>query len=172
MNLSKGQEELKTLLLKKKKDKKSVRHINPERRQFTKINMTLAQALQGILKVNLITLRDPPAKPNTTSPRYNPNARCAYHSDSPGHDTNDCWLLKNKIQDMIDAGEIEFDPPATPNVITTPMPNHDQNVNVVDDNSHVTDVADLASPLLIVKKNLLQAGLFPSCAENCDLCII
>jgi hypothetical protein len=142
------------------------------RRQFTKINMTLAQALQGMLKANLITLRGPPANLNTTSPRYNPNARCAYHSDSPGHDTNDCWLLKNKIQDMIDAGEIEFDPPETPNVITAPMPNHDKTVNVVDDNSHITNVADLASPLLIIKKNLLQAGLFPGCAENCDRCIL
>ena len=88
LNLSKGQEELKALLLEKKKDKKSVRHTNPGRRQFTKINMTLAQALQGMLKANLITLRDPPAKPNTTSPRYNPDARCAYHSDSPGHRHN------------------------------------------------------------------------------------
>ncbi|KAI5397196.1 hypothetical protein KIW84_063136 [Lathyrus oleraceus] len=112
------------------------------RRQFTKINMTLAQAL------------------------------CAYHSDSPGHDTNDCWLLKNKIQDMIDAGETEFDPPETPNVITAPMPNHDKTVNAVDDNSHITNVDDLASPLLIIKKNLLQAGLFPGCAQKCDLCIL
>ncbi|KAI5400154.1 hypothetical protein KIW84_065178 [Lathyrus oleraceus] len=142
------------------------------RRQFTKINMTLAQALQSMLKANLITLRGPPANVNTTSPRYNPNARCAYHSDSPGHDTNDCWLLKNKIQDMIDAGEIEFEPPETPNVITAPMPNHDKAVNVVDDNSHITTVADLTSSLLIIKKNLLQAGLFPGCAESCDLCIL
>ena len=133
LNLSKGQEELKALLLEKKKDKKPVRHINPGRRQFTKINMTLAQALQGMLKANLITLRDPPAKPNTTSPRYNPNARCAYHSDSPRHDTNNCWSLKNKIQDMIDAGEFELDPPETPNVITAPLPNHDKTVNAVED---------------------------------------
>ena len=84
------------------------------------LNMTLAQALQGMLKVKLITLRDPPTNPNTASHQYNPNARCAYHSDSPGHDTNNCWPLKDKIQDMIDAGEIEFDPPETPNVITAP----------------------------------------------------
>ncbi|KAI5422655.1 uncharacterized protein LOC127076396 isoform X2 [Lathyrus oleraceus] len=142
------------------------------RRKFTKINMTLAQALQGMLKAKLITLIDPPTNPNTTSPRYNPNARCAYHSDSPGHDTNDCWSLKNKIQDMIDAGEIEFDPPETPNVITAPMPNHDKTVNAVDDNSHISNVADLASPLLTIKKKLLQTGLFPGCAENCDLCIL
>ena len=87
--------------------------------------MSLAQALQHMLKAELITLKDPPQNPNTSSPSYHPNARCAYHSNSPGHDTNGCWALKNKIQDMIDAKEIEFDPPETPNVITAPMPNHD-----------------------------------------------
>ena len=56
--------------------------------QFTKINMPLSQALQHLLKVELITLRNPPQNPNTSSPRYNPNVRCAYHSNSPGHDTN------------------------------------------------------------------------------------
>src|SRR3954462_314130 len=94
------------------------------KRQFTKINMSLAQALQHLLRANLITVRDPPINPNTSACSYNPNARCAYHSDSPGHDTNSCWPLKNKIQDMIDAGEIEFYHPKTPVVITTPMPNH------------------------------------------------
>src|SRR4051812_21884867 len=102
------------------------------KRQFTKINITLAEALQQLLKAGLITLKDPPLKPNTLSHQYNPNARCAYHSDSIGHDTENCWPLKNKIQDMIDAGEIEFDHPATPNVITAPMPNHNKIVNTMD----------------------------------------
>lgn len=114
------------------------------KRQFTMLNMTLAQALQGMPKAKLITLRDPPAKPNIESPQYNPNARGAYHSDSPGHDTNDCWTLRNKIQDMIDAGEIEFNPPETLNVITTPVPDYD--------------------------KHVPQTGLFPRYAENCDFC--
>src|SRR4051812_127468 len=96
------------------------------KRQFAKINMTLAEALQQLLKKGLITLKDPPRNPSTSSSRYNPNARCAYHSNSPGHDTNNCWTLKNKIQDMIDAGEIEFYHPKTPVVITAPMPNHDK----------------------------------------------
>ncbi|XP_050874331.1 transcription factor ABORTED MICROSPORES isoform X1 [Lathyrus oleraceus] len=148
LNLSKGQEELKALLLEKKKDQKPVRHINPGRRQFTKINMTLAQALQGMLKANLITLRDPPAKPNTTSPRYNPDARCAYHSDSPGHNTNDCWSLKNKIQDMIDAGEFELDPPETPNVITAPLPNHDKTLNAIEDADSDCDLDSWVYPTI------------------------
>ena len=63
-------------------------------RQYTRINMTLSQVLPHLLKSNLVTLKGSPKNPNTASPRYNPNARCAYHSESPGHDTNDLWALK------------------------------------------------------------------------------
>ena len=74
-----------------------------------------------MLKAELITLRDPPQHINSSSPKYNPNAKCAYHSNGPGHDTDICGALKNKIQDMIEAKEIEFDPPAeTLNVINAP----------------------------------------------------
>ena len=72
------------------------------RRQFTRLGMSLYQALQHLLKANLVTLRDPPSNPDTSSPKYNPNAKCAYHSSSPGHETDQCWALKNKIQDLID----------------------------------------------------------------------
>ena len=86
--------------------------------------MPLSQALQHLLKVKLITLKDPPQNPDPYSFKYNLSVRCAHHSDSPGHDTDDCWTLKNKIQDLIDAKEIEFNPPETPNIITSPMTNH------------------------------------------------
>src|ERR1051325_3957261 len=52
----------------------NARNQNAPRRQFTKINMPLSQALQHMLKAELITLRDPPQNVNTSSPRYNPNA--------------------------------------------------------------------------------------------------
>ena len=115
----------------------------------------------------MVTLKEPPQNPNTSSPYYNPNARCAYHSDSPGHDTSNCWALKNKIQDMIDAKEIEFDPPETPNVIISPMPNHDKGVNAIEDVSYVSTMNDLTTPLMIVKEKLLQAELFPGYAKDC-----
>ena len=99
------------------------------RRQFTKINMQLSQALQHLLKADLVTLQDPPSNPNTASPKFNPNAKCAYHSNSPEHDTDQCWALKNKIRDLIDNRTIEFDPPTTLNVITAPMPNHGKGVS-------------------------------------------
>ena len=81
---------------------------NTSEKRFTKINMSLSKVLQCLLEVKLIVLRNPLRNPNTASPGYNPNARYAYHSNSPGHDTNDCWALKNKIQDLIDEGVLEF----------------------------------------------------------------
>ena len=94
------------------------------KRQFTKINMLLSQALQHMLKMNMITLIEPHLNLKTSSPNYNLDARCAYHSSSPEHDTNDCWVLNYKIQNFIVTKEIEFDPLETLNVITAPMPNH------------------------------------------------
>ena len=71
---------------------------------------------------------------------------------------------------MIDAKEIEFDPPETPNVITAPIPKHDKGISVIDDILYVSTASDLNTPLLIINKNLLQAGLFPGCIERCYCC--
>ena len=87
-------------------------------------NMPLSQALQHMLRMNLITLIESHPNPKTSSPNYNPDARYVYHSGSPGHDTSDCWALKYKIQNIIDAKEIDFNPLETPNMIIAPMPNH------------------------------------------------
>ena len=43
-----------------------------------------------------------------------------------GHNTNDCYILKDRIQDLIDPGKIE-DPEKQPNIKTNPLPNY-QNV--------------------------------------------
>ena len=101
--------------------------------------MTLSQILPQLLKTNLVIPKESPKTPNTTSPLYNPNARCAYHSDNPGHDTNNCWALRNKVQDLIEAKEIEFDAPEKPNVITAPMPKHEQGVNAIGDDEEESD---------------------------------
>ena len=92
------------------------------KRQYTRLSMTLSQILPQLLSTNLVTLKEAPKVVNTASPKYNPNARCSYHSDSPGHTTDDCWALRNKVQDLIDAKEIQFEAPERPNVVTAPMP--------------------------------------------------
>ena len=79
-----------------------------EPHQHTKLNMPMSQALQHMLKYNLVTLKDPPRNPNTFAPSYHPNERCVYHSNSSGYDTDSCRTLKYKIQDLIDEGALEF----------------------------------------------------------------
>ena len=132
--------------------------------------MSLSQALQHLLKANLVTLYDPPPNPNISSPKYNPNSKCAYHSNSHGHETDQCWALKTKIQDLIDNKTIEFDPPATPNVITAPMSNHDKGFNAIDDTTFVSSIEDLTTPLTTVKDNLLRVGVFSGCSKDCVCC--
>ena len=122
--------------------------------------MMLTKVLPHLLRYNLVTLKEAPKNPNTSSPRYNPNARCAYHSESPGHDTNDSWALRNKIHDLIKSKEIEFDAQEKPNVITAPMPKHNCGVNAIDTDMFVTSVDEVSTPLITHKKNLLLAGLF------------
>uniref|UniRef100_M1B273 Gag/pol polyprotein n=1 Tax=Solanum tuberosum TaxID=4113 RepID=M1B273_SOLTU len=63
-------------------------------------------------------------KPVDTSSRfYRPDQRCACHSNSVGHDTEDCVNLKHKIQDLIDQNVVSLQTVA-PNVNSNPLPNH------------------------------------------------
>ncbi|CAI8608207.1 unnamed protein product [Vicia faba] len=133
--------------------------------------MTLSQILPQLLKTNPVTLKEAPKNPNTTTPNYHPNSRCAYHSESPGHDTNNCWALKNKIQDLIEAKEIEFDAPEKPNVISAPKPRHGHNANAIEEDLFVTTVDELVTHLPIIKVNLLKVGVFSGCNEVCHLCL-
>ena len=50
------------------------------------------------------------------------------------------------------------------------MPSHGKGVNAIDDVSFVSTIDDLTTSLLTIKKNLLRAGLFPGCLENCFHC--
>ena len=98
---------------------------------------------------------------NTASPKYNPNARCAYHSDSLGYSTDDCWALRNKVQDLIDAKEVQFEAPEKPNVVTAPWPAHgvnairdDEEVEESEFNSWIYPTADSGPSNWIAKDNL------------------
>ena len=83
---------------------------NTSGRQFTETDIPSSLILECLLEVNLTALRDPIRKPNTSAPSYHPDAFYVYHSYSPGHDTDDCWALKNNIQDLIDIGLLRFMP--------------------------------------------------------------
>ncbi|XP_015072542.1 uncharacterized protein LOC107016648 [Solanum pennellii] len=73
-----------------------------------------------------------PKPVDVNSKFYKPEQRCAYHSNSVGHDTEDCINLKHMIQDLIDQ-EVFSLQPAAPNVNTNPLPNHGGgNINMIE----------------------------------------
>src|SRR3954463_11774673 len=118
-HLAKGQEELKALLAEKEKDQQREQGVQDKwkskpKRSFTPLPMPLSQALQQLLNQNLITLLPPYSFPTNPAPGYKYLARCAYHLNSPGHDTEDCGPLKHKIQDLIDDKIIDFNAPEEP----------------------------------------------------------
>ncbi|XP_058759673.1 uncharacterized protein LOC131632984 [Vicia villosa] len=140
-------------------------------RKIDPIPMTYAQVLQHLLKIEKITLRDAPNAPDTQSPNYNANARCAFHSGAAGHDTERCIALKNKVQDLLDQKIIQFTP--TPNIVNNPMPTHGgSGVNVIESEeiSFISDVGCLTFPLVSVKQHLVNCGIFPGCGVDCENC--
>ena len=75
----------------------------------------------------------PKTHPKGIPASYDPQVICAYHSGSSGHSTGNCWALKYKIQDMIDAGDIVLRKrgESGSNVSKNPHPEHKYIVGVI-----------------------------------------
>ncbi|XP_027168552.1 uncharacterized protein LOC113768407 [Coffea eugenioides] len=75
----------------------------------------------------------PKLYPKGIPPGYDAQAICAYHSGSPYHTTGNCWVLKHKIQDMIDSGDILLrrNGEQGPNLSKNPLPEHGSTVGVI-----------------------------------------
>ena len=73
-----------------------------------------------------------PKRVDVNSKFYKPEQRCAYHSNSVGHDTEDCVNLKHKIHDLIEQEVVSLQP-AAPNINTNSLPNHGGgNINMIE----------------------------------------
>ncbi|KAG5632501.1 hypothetical protein H5410_004218 [Solanum commersonii] len=90
------------------------------------------------------------------------NKQCAYHSGIQGHDTKDCYGLKNQIESLIIRGVIKCTP--TPlNVKNNLLPNHENrevNMVILDDEYGTPDYPNIdeadamtssAQPVIIVQ---------------------
>ncbi|RDY06280.1 hypothetical protein CR513_09765, partial [Mucuna pruriens] len=96
---------------------------NPSRlrRIFTPIPMTYTTLFHQLLQKHMITTAQ--AKPlELPYPRsYDPNSKCDYHEGAPGHTMENCWVLKHRVQDLIEGGWLNFKE-VGPNVRTNPLP--------------------------------------------------
>ncbi|XP_069146122.1 uncharacterized protein [Solanum lycopersicum] len=100
-------------------------------RSFTALAESRTKLFKRLSAARYIHLMGP--KPvDVNSGFYRLEQRCAYHSNSVGHDTEDCINLKHKIQDLIDQEVVSLQP-AAPNVNTNPLQNHGGgNINMIE----------------------------------------
>ena len=54
---------------------------------------------------------------------YDSSKKCEYHMGEVGHSTDDCYVLKHRIQDLLDTKALSFRSDQ-PNVQRNPLPNH------------------------------------------------
>ncbi|GLJ19066.1 hypothetical protein SUGI_0342280 [Cryptomeria japonica] len=106
-------------------------------RKYTPLNESLHSIMNKLLEQNVLTLppirQIDPAK--ITSPYFDNKAFCHFHRQ-PGHDTEKCFSLKGKIQDLIDnntifvsrvndKGNTSVAPPnQNLQIFTDPLPSH------------------------------------------------
>ncbi|KAI5430288.1 hypothetical protein KIW84_034753 [Lathyrus oleraceus] len=96
---------------------------------FDPIPMSYAELYPSLIERKLITPRDPPAVPANPQWWYKPDQYCVYHSGAPGHNVDNCFQLKNKVQDLMRCGILCFED-VGPNVKKNPLPEHGKSVNM------------------------------------------
>ncbi|GKV51312.1 hypothetical protein SLEP1_g57982 [Rubroshorea leprosula] len=111
-----------------------------KRHYFDKLPMSYTEVFRQLIAARLVT-PVPMVPLNPPFPIwYNPQARCEYHSGGVGHDLENCLALKHRVQDLIDAKELQItsEPEVVgPNVIKNPLPTHDgPTVNMIEKDSN------------------------------------
>ncbi|XP_071921845.1 uncharacterized protein [Coffea arabica] len=102
-------------------------------RTFTNLGRPIDQLYEQLRAAGKIGTVPPKIYPRGPPAGYDPHAICAYHSGSSGHNTGNCWVLKHKIQDMIDFGDIFLRRKGEqgPNVSKNSLPEHGNTVGVI-----------------------------------------
>ena len=125
-------------------------------RQFTPLPGTLSQELTVLRKKNLLS-SEPQISNSTGFARYDPSKKCDYHRGEVGHSTDDCQVLKHRVQDLLETGAFALQPAGKPNVQNNPLPDHSNSANVVL-GTRVKQVQDFRVPFKDMFDSLVRAG--------------
>ncbi|XP_050876704.1 uncharacterized protein LOC127080428 [Lathyrus oleraceus] len=129
--------------------------------QFDPILIAYTDLLPFLL---LVEKHAAPPVPDKLPKWYKRNERCVFHSDAPGHDTNNCFVFKGRVQELVRLGLIKFGD--TPNVETNPFPEHGA-VNVItEDENLIMDVLKVKTLLVPVHLKLFKAGILEQYHEK------
>ena len=70
-----------------------------------------------------ITTRILPPPPNPLPPGFRSDLHCAFHEGAAGHDLENCYPLKARVQELVRDKILSFHD-TNPNVLSNPLPEH------------------------------------------------
>src|ERR1051325_8972950 len=152
-----------------------VQQRSPHYHKYTKeeiqpIPMTYSSLLPYLVQDGRVIPRELKTVPGPPKPWFNENARCAFHANSPGHTTEDCFAFKCKVQELIDRKLLTF--ADVPNIANNPLPRHGtSSVNaLIEEGGLVMEVGQLKISLKKVFEELKIAGLLEEGHDDCLVC--
>ncbi|PKI43824.1 hypothetical protein CRG98_035785 [Punica granatum] len=92
------------------------------RKQFTPLPAPLSHIYRQLLAGNKIRSIAP--NPDFDPTIQNQSRRCEYYQGALGHTIDNCWKLRERIQQMIDDKQFTFNAVKPPNVQSNPLPDH------------------------------------------------
>ena len=102
-----------------------------ENRKYTPLPMPMANLYAYLLERKLVTLLFLRPKEGPP-PGFDLSKKCKHHFRAKGHTFEECYHLRDRVQDLIDNKLIQFDNVTASNIITNPLPPHQEgNVNAI-----------------------------------------
>ncbi|KAH1258093.1 hypothetical protein GmHk_03G007911 [Glycine max] len=145
---------------------------NRQKTTFDPIPMKYADLLPALLAKNLVQVRTPPRTPDVLPPWFRHDLTCAFHQGAPGHDVENCYVLKNEVQKLVRANLLSFKD-QNPNVQANPLPNHGPAVNMIqdcDEDGVILNVQHVRTPLVPIHIKMCEAALFDHDHAACEVC--
>ncbi|KAK9988578.1 hypothetical protein SO802_028817 [Lithocarpus litseifolius] len=97
--------------------------------------MPMVNLYAYLLERKLVTPMFQRLREGPPSPNFDPSKKYKHHFKAEGHTLKECYQLRTEghtLKDLIDNKLIQFDNTAAPNIITKPLPPHQEgNVNAI-----------------------------------------
>ncbi|XP_057965409.1 uncharacterized protein LOC131155971 [Malania oleifera] len=120
------------------------RGIQRNTRRIDPIPMTYSELFPQLMERNLVSVIPGMVITAPFPQWYDPEAKCAYHANTPGHTIEWCWAFKNKVQTLREAGWLAFDD-KQPRIQGNPLPNHGgNNVEMIEEGTNEVDFEQMS----------------------------
>ena len=120
--------------------------------------MPMADLYTYLLERKLVTSMFSRPRKGPLSPCFDPSKKCEHYFGVEGHTLEECYHLRDRVQDLIDNKLIQFDNAVASNIITNPLcPYQEGNVSaIITVEERVLDFSSPSFPWKAMLRALVQ----------------